>query len=485
MSNRLGMYVHMHWGYSHPYAARTWTMDDWRGYAQGLSALGYNMIMIWPMFETMPEPLTPSDKAHLIKIRNVIDLLHSDFGMRVLITLGPNTIGNEKAGDYTFETRPFFSSDLRLNPGSKDDMDRLMLVRRTLFEYLPNSDGYVIIDSDPGGYIGSTNEEFTNLLWRHLDVIKEYNPKAMLFYWMHVGWETYNRMWQKIQEEKGPIDLQFTVKDYEEVIAGLMKRPNENWAVTSGMPVHQEAIAKFGVQDRTMFFPYGVVEGEPTFPLTNYYPDWEGEMLKRYNPCDMQQGAMANAQTHVVQLPATYMYSHFINGGTLEDMDLVGFADGLIPGIGQLIADSWVSMYSGDTAKMRELASNVDGKVDARYEQGPYSGLLFGSAKRFLEDLAMQLRYRAASVDLINIMESEGDWKPILKDLHTTWSAWQKRTGFVDAYGDVQGIHAALRKLEDPGINAVLFDFEDWSNPSVRHGILIRLLDAIGAKASS
>ena len=27
----LGMYVHEGWPYNHPYAARTWTVEDWRG----------------------------------------------------------------------------------------------------------------------------------------------------------------------------------------------------------------------------------------------------------------------------------------------------------------------------------------------------------------------------------------------------------------------------------------------------------------------
>ena len=36
--NVVGMYVHQHWPYNHPYAARTWTVDDYRGYYVGLSA---------------------------------------------------------------------------------------------------------------------------------------------------------------------------------------------------------------------------------------------------------------------------------------------------------------------------------------------------------------------------------------------------------------------------------------------------------------
>ena len=32
----LGMYIHAGWPYNHPYAARTWTVEDWRAYADGL-----------------------------------------------------------------------------------------------------------------------------------------------------------------------------------------------------------------------------------------------------------------------------------------------------------------------------------------------------------------------------------------------------------------------------------------------------------------
>ena len=54
----IGMYVHQHWPYNHPYSARTWTVDDWDGYADGLKQLGFNTIKIWPVLETMPKPLT-------------------------------------------------------------------------------------------------------------------------------------------------------------------------------------------------------------------------------------------------------------------------------------------------------------------------------------------------------------------------------------------------------------------------------------------
>ena len=58
----IGMYVHQHWPYKHPYAARTWTLADWRGYADGLKQLGYNTLLIWPMLEIMPDPSPQATK---------------------------------------------------------------------------------------------------------------------------------------------------------------------------------------------------------------------------------------------------------------------------------------------------------------------------------------------------------------------------------------------------------------------------------------
>ncbi len=475
----LGMYVHMHWGYNHPYAARTWTIDDWRSYAGGLKALGYNMVMIWPMFETIPDPPTPSDIAHLEKIARVIDLLHSDFGMSVHITLGPNTIGNEKAAAYTFERRPFFETDLRLNPGDPAEVERLMRFRRTLYHYVGEADGASVIDSDPGGYIGSTNEEFIELLWRHLDLIQEFNPNARLFYWMWVGWEAYNRMWERAMAGAG-LEINITRTDFEDVVGALAQHPERNWGVFSCSPLHQEVVEQFGIQDRALFFPYGLVEVEPTFPLTNHLPDAIRNEFRRYSPAAMRLGAMANSQTHVAQLPNAYYFAHFAKGGTLENANLEQFAEGLTPGMGALVADAWREIATTDSNRMRALSGELRDRPAPDVE-GPYSGLLMGDPERFLSDLSVMLAWRADVVDFVAAADEGEDWRPALGALARSWRAWQERTGFVDAYCDTQSIHPALAKLGDPRIDSVLADFDNWRDPSVRHGIVPRLLDAMEA----
>jgi len=190
----IGMYVHQHWAYNHPYAARTWTLEDWRGYVDGLHRLGYNTVLIWPVLETTPDPLTDSDRANIEKIAKVIDMLHNEFGMKAYLTVSPNAAAkNHVAAKYMFQERPFFYCDYRVDPGDAVALGKMIARREGLFRPLANMDGLVIIDSDPGGYPGSTDIEFVYLLAAHRKMLDRLRPGIELVYWIHAGWEAYCR----------------------------------------------------------------------------------------------------------------------------------------------------------------------------------------------------------------------------------------------------------------------------------------------------
>ena len=480
MTPYLGMYVHMHWAYNHPYAARTWTLEDWRGYASGLRRLGYNMVLLWPVFDTMPDPLTASDRAHLGRIRGVIDLLHDEFGMAVMVTAGPNCIGNNAAAHYTFEERPFFKTELRLNPGDPRELARLISFRRELIEeYMAKVDGLAVIDSDPGGCIGSTNEEFVNLLWAHLDILEEVNPSATLYYWMWFGWERYNRYWQWVQGNEVP---ELTPKeDWAEVIEGLLKQPERRWAVMSCNSNHHPLIERFGIGSRALYNPYGTVEMEPSVPLTNYSPGAVEQALALPERLGMQLGTMANCQTHVAQLPQTYLFSHFARDGTLKSLDLLGFAEELLPGCATLLTEAWETIGSEDPRSQRRAATAVEAAAAGCFRKGPCSGMLFGNPRRYLEDLSMQLRFRADMLDFARAVGEGREWQTTLSTLHASWSAWQARTGFADWFmGPVDDtLYAPLKALHRAEIDPILADMHDWRKLTCRHGIQLGLLDGI------
>ena len=121
------------------------------------------------------------------------------------------------------------------------------------------------------------------------------------------------------------------------------------------------------------------------------------------------------------------------------------------------------------------------------HPEGPSSGLLMGSAERFLGDLAMNLDVRASFAELAAALDDEpaggGDVRAALRRMLADLRPYQERLGFVDAYGGPlhTGFNQQVARLGDPEIDAVLEQFEDWRDPAIRHGILPKLLEAVEA----
>jgi len=69
----------------------------------------------------------------------------------------------------------------------------------------------------------------------------------------------------------------------------------EPWGLANGL----EYAAKLGLSSRVISYNYGQIEGEPSFPLTNFGGAGAYEAGAHPGP----RGVMGNAQTHCVQLP--------------------------------------------------------------------------------------------------------------------------------------------------------------------------------------
>ncbi len=438
----VGMYVHQHWPYKHPYAARTWTLEDWRGYAGGLKAIGYNTILLWPILETMPEPLMPSDRANLIKLGKVIDMLHNEHQMRVYIALCPNIVArNEEARKATFQQRHYYYCEDLVNPGDPVAMQKMITWRQKLIQYLKNVDGVTIIDSDPGGYPNSSIAEFVNLLGEHRKMLNRIRPEIELVYWMHAGWRGWGRLYEKGKLELGKPE------EYEETLQRLIALNPEPWGMANGLAYAK----KFGVAGRVMSFNYGRIEGEPSFPSTNFGGDNAYEGAKS----DAPLGVMGNAQTHCVQLPNTFAFVRGALGRSLTPEDYVQFGNDLIVGQGATIVQAWGLLGSLDIEAQRQMASKLDSLSRQRLEMGPLKGLLFGSAKRFLTDLAMMLRYRAAITGLVNAVESGKETQKALALLVKDAGAWQARHGYENNWYEPRMLNA-LARLNSPAIRDAL-----------------------------
>ncbi|MBI4027209.1 MAG: hypothetical protein HY360_19645 [Verrucomicrobia bacterium] len=482
------MYVHTHWGYNRPYSARRWTVADWEGYLEGLARLGFDTVKVWPQIDTMPVIPTASDAAYLRTLAQATDIAHRRFGMKVIVVLAANCMGNEKAADYEFATRPYFVCEKKVNPQDKAEMAAFLEQRRNTLMLVKAADAIAVIDSDPGGFIGSTNADFAMLCAEQTRVFREANPRGEFVYWMLAGWETYCAFW-RAQRDNPQADANlwcYQKPDEFDVILTLLKtRIPEPWWLTSWLPQHEAAINRQGLRDKAMFYPYGAVEGEPVFPLIVCYG--LGQAL---NPKDIglhPRGAMANAQSHCLQLPHTYWFARLVKGDKTpvhpfaDTESLTAFAARLIPAQAAAVAEGWNAIESREPARQRAAARALRGALGKPLRTGDLAGLLFGDAERFLLDLAMNLELRAALVELGAAVERGGDVRASVRLVLERFVPWQERVGFVDAYGGplYGGLNEPLKKLDDPALDAVLKDFEDWHNPSIRNGIVPRLIAAM------
>jgi len=455
----VGMYIHEGWPYNHPYAARTWTVEDYRGYADGLKRLGYNTLVIWPIVETMPDPPTPSDQASLEKTARVIDMLHREFGMLAYMTLTPNVIANDREStQYTFEQRPLFSCAEFVDPADPSAVARMIRRRKELLRSLAKMDGIAIIDSDPGGYPGSTNQQFVHLLGEHRKMLDRLRSGIELYYWMHVGWEAYCRYYATGQFGWG------TPAEARDILTRLAKINPEPWGIT----IHTMSVPpngtdlklaeQMGLASTALAFNYGAIEGEPSFPLTNY----GGDAAYNAGRATAPHGVVGNAQTHCAQLPNTFAFARGSQGLPVEEGDYVEFAEELVVGRGRQIVEAWKTLAGEESQPMREMAENLDNLPHARLKPGALKGLLFGDTDRFISDLSIQLRVRASFEDFVTASEENWSIKKSFREFFQTAETWQKKTGYASLWRWPK-LEKALKKLNSPAINTILAETNNES----------------------
>ncbi len=446
----VGMYVHQHWPYSHPYAARTWSLDDWRGYADGLHKLGYNTIMIWPLIDTMPDPLTSSDVTSLRKLAKVINILHGDFHMRAFIVLSANVIAKDDvAKQATFEQRHYYHSEIFVNPADTAAVSNMMKRRESALRYLAKADAFAIIDSDPGSYPGSTNQEFVDLLRMYRELFDRLRPGIELIYWVHVGWPAYGRWYAT-----GTFGWS-TRDEYFEAITLVNKSKLEPWGLAGA---RREILDAPAWSKRSIAFNYGAIENEPSFPFTNF----GGNHAYQGGAKPLSRGVMGNAQTHCVQLPNTFAFAQGAAGKSLNDADYVKFANQLIVGQGPAIVRSWKALAGDDLGEMRTQARELENLSSRELSTGQLRGLLFGDPHRFVDDLVLQLNMQVTYREFLAATASHQHVRGSLGAFAATAEAWQRKTGYENSWS-FPGMNEALRSLNSPVINRVLDIQKDWT----------------------
>lgn len=473
--NLLGMYVHMHWGYNYPYAARTWQLQDWDAYLTGLTELGYNFVQIWPMIDIMPPKLTYSDQAHLEKLGQVIQLAKKK-KMTVFVGASANALGNSKAGNYEFAARPYFVTERRINPAIASEVKELMQARKKFLAPLAEADGFWIIDSDPGGYENSPVSEFVDLFAHHRRLLDELRPGIELVYWMWQGW-------------RGTVDLTPEWGDapepcWEDALRGLKALNPEPWGILARDPGHFASVAELGLTDRAIYFPYTGIEGEPNYPMTNYDPQRIRHWMTRIPAENYPRGVLGNAQSHCLQLPHTWFFKQFAQGNSPDKLDLTEFAEKILPQNGKALAQAWEALASDDLGVLKQAMKTLNSLAGQEtFQIGPLSGLYFNQLPRLVEDLRRQIAVQMAIHKLHDCLGKPAEFPNAMNALIQALQSWAERNGFKDRYygGPFKDmLHPLLKKIarEIPHGDVILRALADFETGD-RHNAFDRLFDSL------
>jgi len=402
------------WAFNYPYAFRGWSEEDWRRYVDVLSYQGVNLLLLWSFVEIMPVPLSEADRGHLEMFRRVTDYAQQKHGMEVWLMHCTNRIARDRAGQEDPRLRRYWNdSQVDVNPGDPNGLRQIMDSRSAMYRIIDNADGIGNIDSDPGYWRGSPLSDYMKAMRGFRALLDEHNAhgrKAALVNWLWLGWDGAK-----------PRDT----------IQAIKRGLPEPWLLISGMFNQLPVCREEGVLGKTVFLPYNIVEGEPSYPMTNVDVGKicraMGDLKTKYPEL---RGAMGNVQCPLLQFPNVYAFTSVIWDPNLarapEPEVLLDLAGYLYPRQARLVAECLAGLKSADPAGQEALADRLEQvlREDKLGRPGVFGRKLFPDQKFFARTLPPQLRFRAANRRLATFAAKGADRAAAVKVLRGWCSAF-------------------------------------------------------------
>ena len=156
-----------------------------------LKQLGFNTVMMWPVLEAVPAPLSRRIGKPCAAFRPIVEDARR-CGLEAWLTLCVATSGPEIAAKPWME-RSLYSHMQPVRLDNPKEADAYLKHRAALLTILNNADGYVTIDGDPGGYPGAKPADFLKVLLndrKTIDRVGSHPKTQKIIPWIWAGWGT-------------------------------------------------------------------------------------------------------------------------------------------------------------------------------------------------------------------------------------------------------------------------------------------------------
>jgi len=438
------------WATNYPYTFRSWSEENWKSFIDLAGYQGTNLLFLWPFMEIMPVPLSRNDEAYLHEVHRVVDYAHKNHNMEVWIMHSTNRIAVSTCGSDNPRTRPYWVTGCQqdMNPEDPEQFKRIVTSLESLYRIVNNADGFGMIDSDPGGWPQSPLTDQLKIFSTARQLLDQYSEKGRetkLIDWMWFGWgrhKYFNSTRTVAAEydwngEKNPDadDVAYMVKTIE----GFRTTLHEPWWLIAGFSPYLQASQREGVLEKTVFMPYGAIEGEPSFPMTNISMEPVRRALSILDGYPGVAGIMGNNMAPLLQLPRTYYLLRsawdplYCSRGQSEV--LADLAGELYVDNAALIAKGFLTLQANTVDEITTVLSQLEKQLasQSHWRLGVLGRKIFPTSNQIIDDLISQLNIKKAQCALIaavNAGASIRTCSEAVEEYFDRLLAWSQRTGW-------------------------------------------------------
>ena len=409
-----GFYLHTHWAFNYPFAVRTWTRQDFKGMFSFLRALDFDRVMIWPITEALPPPLSDEDASYLDDRRTIVADAQSA-GLECWVTFAPNISTRPEIRQLPVSQRHFNLHARTYHLDQPVEQRAYFTHLRDILGRLNNADGYVFIDGDPGSYAGARPEEYMDLLRQVRGILNQVGAgRAKVIPWLWSGWgadwighapwtQDFRPLTEAVlrQLKTEPPDGCFLSADGcflsaepWELLPG--RSFVEGWA--NGR-INLRLVEQAGLVSRSTFMAYEIIEFEPVPPAVTLQFDAIRRVLRQeLRHAGQVHGIFGNAQQPIMPLPNLYLFARGAKDPVYLDLSdeqvLADFAN-LLGGPVELLLPAWRCLEADITS----IPVDLPRRLHDAHLTGSIAACLPGGPDRYLHILAEHLEARRVVLD--------------------------------------------------------------------------------------
>ena len=402
-----GFYLHEGWLFKHPFAVRSWKREDFAAMYQLLKRLGFDRVMNWPMFESIPAPLSETDAQALRDYRRTIDDAHAA-GLEFWLAQTANLTPPPSIAAKPWKERNPYPVWKHVRLDDPAEAAAYFAHRRAMMEIVNTADAYVTIDGDPGGYAGAQPQEWLSVFRADratLDAVGKAAAKQPLIPWVWCGWGT-EKVWGGNPGNPPEQIVPFVKASLDALAAGMP----EPWLLLPGRSnppnrangrVNLALADEAGLMPRSTLFLYEAIEYEPSIPGSNLqFADIRRMLRDEAKHAATADGVFGNAQQPVMVLPNLYFFARAAADLAYldtPDEEVLGDLADLLGGPRDLLVPAWRCLQ----LPVDRLPADLPDRLRKATLTGEAGRFIPGGERQYLDILAAEVESRRAFLGAI------------------------------------------------------------------------------------